>query len=460
MGIPRRRFIQKILKTMGWGGLGVFLDPSLRVLSDSIQLDEMAIASNSELSPISLANIDANIQKHRTATLEIQVLSQGQSISGQKVKVQHIRHLFKFGAAYHRDLSERPNESEIDRRDRTNFLQLFNAATVTFYWATYEPKHGEFQDRPLLQQINWLKKHNLSVRGHPLFWNHNPACLPSWLKEDRGSSSQIRELMDKTLEHMSANIFPYLENVDVFNELVNWEFYEHPLTKLIAAEGKVKVATEYLQKFKKLNPNVKAAINDFSTKPLYAQLLKDLLISGAPIDAIAQQSHMHRGNWDLELVGEILERLSQLGKPIIWSELSVLSGDIKPDLDYSKTYSDWKTNPQGEQRQSDYLERLYRLIYSHPLTEGIYLWDYGDRYAWLGAPVGILNLDGSPKPAFTALDTLINKTWRTNGEFTTDAEGKISISNTYAGEYTFNTLGKSFKGIHSCKQPLKITLKL
>ncbi len=453
MDIDRR----KLLKNMSLGGLGIFLD---LLIQSHLQPDKIAaIADDSKL--ISELGVNKNIQKYRTAPLKIQILTaQGLPLPNQKVKVEHICHLFKFGAAYHRDLSERADETEVDRSDRQNFLKLFNAATLTFYWATYEPKEGEFQDQALLSKINWLKQNNLKLRGHPLFWNHNPACYPTWLKDPDLSNTQIRNFMDKTLNHLSANIFPFLEEVDVFNELVYWEYYEHPFTKLMAEEGKVPVAAEYFQKFKKLNPQVKSAVNDFSTKPLYSDLLKDLLTAGAPIDAIAQQSHQHRGNWAFSFVWEILERLSQFGKPVIWSELSVLSGDAKSDIDYSQTYTDWKSNPEGEQRQADYLENLYRLIYSHPHTEGIYLWDYSDRNAWLGAPVGILNLDGSPKPAYARLDRLINQTWRTNGEFITNSEGKVMIPNAYEGEYLFTALGKTFKGIHSVKQPLKIILNL
>ncbi len=441
MSIDRR----KLLKFMGLGGFGILLD---RLLQPS-----MAIADDLELE-----TVEANIQKNRTAPLEIRVLNaQGQPLPEQKVKVEQ-QHLFKFGAAYHRDLSERANESEIDKRDRVNFLRLFNAATITFYWSTYEPQPGVYQDQALLEKIYWLKSKNLRLRGHPLFWNHNPACLPNWLKGQDLANAQIRNLMDKTLSHISSHILPYVEDVDVFNELVYWDIYEHPFTKLMAEEGKLTVATEYLQKFKQLNPQVRAVVNDFSTKPLYFDLLQDLLATGAPIDAIAQQAHMHRGNWSPKFVWEILERLSQLNQPLILSELSVLSGDLKPGLDYSQTYPDWQSHAKGEQKQADYLENFYRLVYSHPQTEGIYLWDYSDRSPWLGAPVGILNKDGSPKPAYERLDRLINQVWRTNGEFITNSQGSVTIPNAYEGKYTVSLDSRAFQGTHSRKQPLKITL--
>ena len=48
---------------------------------------------------------------------------------------------------------------------------------------------------------------------------------------------------------------------------------------------------------------------------------------------------------------------------------------------------------------------------AHPLVESITYWGLGDRDSWLGAPAGLLRADGSRKPSYHALESLIHGEW-------------------------------------------------
>ncbi len=400
--------------------------------------------------------IEQRIQRSRTANLELRLLDvTGKPITNQIVKIEHWRHLFNFGAAYHTNLSFKDNESASDRRHREYFLQLFNAATVTFYWRYYEPQENQYADAVLLEQITWLKQHGFYLRGHPLFWNHNPACLPLWLENRDLTSQEVQIYMDKVIQHMSEFIFTQLDEVDVFNELVTWDNYEHPFTDLFKVRGKIHVVKEYLTKFKNLNPKTRAVINDFISNSSYAEMLQEFQKAQIPFDSIGQQAHMFRGNWTIDRLINIVENLSSLGKPIVFTEVSVLSGSTKPDLDFSRSYTDWQSDRFHELIQADYLELLYRLVYSYSHISGIFLWSYSDRGAWLGAPTGILNKDGIPKPAFTRLNRLINQTWRTNVELKTDNNGYAFVANAYEGIYKIVIGNQTFVKKHTSSQPIK-----
>ncbi len=405
--------------------------------------------------------VQSAIERHRTATLELTITDpRDRPLINQKIKLEHTGHLFQFGCAYFQHLAPRPQETDYDQRLRQYFLQLCNAATVTFYWADYEPQRGQYQDQPLLEKIAWLKSHNFYVRGHPLFWNHNPACLPRWLDPHIGDR-QLLDLLEALLSHLSGQIFPQLDAVDVFNELTFWEIYDHPLTRLLRGDNKLKIVKDLFTKFKELNPRVQAFINDFVPTFAYFQLVRSLIAQGTPIDAIGQQSHMHRGYWsDQRLLG-IVERFRTLNRPLVFTEVSVLSADPRPNLDYSRTYTDWHSTPQGEHQQAEYLKHLYQLLYSQPQVAGIYLWGMGDRHAWLGAPTGILDYKAQPKPAYWALDELINRQWRTTGEYRTDSTGKLLIPKAYEGHYQLVVAGQTYPlGIHSPRQPLRQQVKL
>jgi endo-1,4-beta-xylanase len=405
--------------------------------------------------------VQSAIQRHRTARIELEITDPSdRPVAGQRMRLEHIGHLFQFGCAYFQHLAVRDQETTYDQRLRQYFLQLCNAATVTFYWADYEPQRGQYRDQPLLEKIAWLKSHNFYVRGHPLFWNHNPACFPSWL-DPQISDRQLLALLQALLNHLSAEIFPKINEVDVFNELTFWEIYDHPLTRLLKGEHKLTIVRDLFVQFKALNPQVRSAINDFVPTFAYFQLVRSLINLGTPIEAIGQQSHMHRGYWsNARLVG-ILDRFRTLSLPVTFTEVSVLSADPRPNLDFSRTYTDWHSTPQGEQKQAEYLKHFYQLLYSQPQVRGIYLWGMSDRHAWLGAPTGILDQNGAPKPAYLALNQLINHDWRTSGDYHTDALGRLAIPNAYEGHYQLVVNGQNYPlGKHTARQPLRQKVKL
>ncbi|MFM7576555.1 MAG: endo-1,4-beta-xylanase, partial [Microcystaceae cyanobacterium] len=122
----------------------------------------------------------------------------------------------------------------------------------------------------------------------------------------------------------------------------------------------------YVSQFKALNPQVKAVINDYVFGPKYFNLLKSLVDHGVPFDGIGQQSHQFWGNWSDRGLTNIIQRLSRLDKPITFTEVTTLAGPIRWELDFNRTYDDWFNTPDQEQRQANYLDFFYRLLYSYP----------------------------------------------------------------------------------------------
>ncbi len=408
-----------------------------------------------------LAETNARIRRTRTAPLEIEVTdAQGKPAANRVVQVEHVRHLFHFGAGFDARIMERPDETDVDRRHRDQFLKLFNCATVHLYWGGYERQEGQPEGARRADYARWLKTKGLVPRGHPVFWNQDNT-LPRWLRERNPAPAEMRKLMDERLREMSGSVLPELRDVDVFNELVHWErFTNNPLSRLLVEQGKVAVVTHYLRETRRLNPGVQLVVNDYDPTPAFDTLLRQLLDAGAPIDFIGQQSHMHGGPWSVKQTWECLERHARLQRPVLFTELSVLSGPVRRNLDYQGRQEGWETDPENERRQAEYLEQFYRLLYSHPNCLGVVIWNYSDRGAWLGAPVGLLRKDGSPKPSFERLDRLINREWRTQGQFTTDASGRITVPGAFEGHYRITTGDVEASGDHRAGQPLRLRLRL
>lgn len=406
-----------------------------------------------------LADTDARIQKTRTAPLHLTVLDATGKPGGKtEVNVEHLRHDFDFGAGFDPRLMERPEETDVDRRHREQFLRLFNYATVHLYWGGYEPQRGQPQSAVRLRYIQWIKDKGLTPRGHPVFWNQDNV-LPRWMMQDQPEPAAMRALMDERLREMSATVLPALADADIFNEVVHWErFTNNPMTRLMQAEGKVAMVAHYLKEARRLNPHLKLVVNDYDRSAAFTRFVAELIKTGAPVDIIGQQSHMHDGNWTVRQTWEVLERHTTLGRPVLFTELSVLSGPRRK-IDWRSRVPDWNTDPENEARQADYLEQFYRLLFSHSNCIGIVVWNYSDRGAWLGAPVGFLRPDGTPKPSYERLDRLINQQWRTRGTFTTDARGRLTLPAAFTGEYRLTVGNRSTNVWHTVAKPLQMTLR-
>jgi endo-1,4-beta-xylanase len=79
--------------------------------------------------------------------------------------------------------------------------------------------------------------------------------------------------------------------------------------------------------------------------------------------------------------------------------------------------------------------RHYRTLVSHPAVEAVTYWGLTDAGAWLGAPVGFVRADGTPKPSYDALRGLVKGEWWLGPTpMRTDASGRVQVRG-FAGAY-------------------------
>lgn len=205
-------------------------------------------------------------------------------------------------------------------------------------------------------------------------------------------------------------------------------------------------------------------INDFNLSDRYAGLIADCLDAGVSIDAIGLQTHQHQGYMGIEKLEEIIKRFAGFGLPLHFTENTLVSGHIMPahivDLnDYQ--IPEWPTTEEGEKRQAEEMEEMYRFLFAHPLVEAITGWDFTDG-AWLGAPSGVLRTDNSEKPSYRMLRDLIHREWHTSKRVRTDENG-LALLNGFRGTYTLTGektcgtfhLGREREGITVTCSPWK-----
>jgi GH35 family endo-1,4-beta-xylanase len=396
--------------------------------------------------------MNSEIRNNRMTSTTITVLNADKTPwANQEVTIEQTRHEFLFGTAAF-DLIPLTNgeytgeQKEQAERRAAKLTALFNAATLPFYWARFEPERGKPFTEETKRAAKWCREHGLVVKGHPLCWH---TLTADWLLSMR--NSEILQAQTARIKRDVSNFRGLIDMWDVINEAVImpvFDKYDNGLTRLCREMGRIKMIKAMFDAARAENPAAILLINDFDVSPAYDILVEGCLEAGIKIDVIGIQSHMHQGYWGVEKTLKVLDQFARFNLPIHFTETTLVSGQLMPpeivDLnDYQA--KEWPTTPEGEDRQTEETLQHYRTLFSHPLVEGITWWDLSDG-GWLNAPAGLLRKDGSSKPAYDELMKLINGEWWTfPTKLMTDSNGEIQFSG-FLGEYklTYGGTQKSF----------------
>ncbi len=388
--------------------------------------------------PLAPEAIQQRIRKHRTTEATVTVVGEdGKPLANTPVVIRQVRHQFLFGC---NAFGLNPADGAAAQRAyQERFAALFNYATLPFYWGAYEAQQGQPAVERLRRLANWCIAHRVTAKGHPLCWHEVP---PRWL-----AGKTPEEALKLQLDRIRRDVAAFEGTVDVWdvvNEAVvlpNYRRGVSPLPELCRKLGRVELLRQTFAAARAANLKAVLALNDYDTSAKYAGLVRDALAAKVPLDVVGIQSHMHHGYWGARRAWEVCERFARLGRPLHFTETTILGGPRKADLDYRKYYRDWAPTPEGEKRQAEQVREFYTVLFSHPAVQAITWWDFSDRGAWLGAPAGLVRRDMTPKPAYEALRKLIKEDWWTaEVRLTTDAAGQVRFRG-FLGDYTVAARG-------------------
>ena len=395
------------------------------------------------------------IEAYRKGNAKITVRSSdGKAISNISVKIEQISHAFRFGAnLFMLDELESPQKNELYKK---YFCEIFNMATLPFYWNTVEPERGKTRygkDSPRIYRrpaidlcIDFCEKNGIEPREHALAYEH---FFPDWLSEC--SVEEIKKEYERRCREISERYSNRIPTVEVTNEM-DWAegktaFYDSP----DFIEWCFKTAEKYFSKNKLvINERTGLSWEDkcrYTDK--YYSYIESAMLKGARIDAIGMQYHMFipkereseetKHYYSPENLYAHMDLYSTLGKPLQITEITVPS------------YS-WES--EDEEIQAQIIEYLYSIWFSHPAVEQIIYWNLIDGYAhvWENDPKkiqasqgnmtlgenyyhgGLLRFDLTPKPAYFKIKELLKKKWHTEQKLTTNADGHASFRGFY-GKY-------------------------
>ena len=400
---------------------------------------------------------------HRKARASLRILNpDGTPAANKAIEARQTSHRFLFGCGAFDAVAlplirDEAKKAFIEERLK-KWLRLFNYGTLPFYWGRYEPEEGgPTAEAATMAGARWLRARGVTLKGHPLCWH--TVCAP-WLMQYSNE-----EILRRQLERIRRDVGAFKGTIglwDVINEVVImpvFDKYDNAITRVCRDFGRMRLVKEVFAAAKEADPSATLLINDFNTSEAYVILLEGLLEAGVPIGAIGIQSHQHQGYWGLEKLNGVLERYAQFGLPIHFTENTLISGELMPghivDLNDWQVDS-WPTTPEGEERQAREAAEMYETLFAHPLVEAITTWDFHDD-CWLHAPAGLVRTDNSEKPAYWALDALINGQWKTRVTLTTDADGRAALHG-FMGAY--EVAGDAGKGAFELSEDGEIEVRL
>lgn len=356
-----------------------------------------------------LARAAEAIETNRKRDVVVRVTdAAGQPAAGVPIALELTRHAFLFGCNIY--MFDQYGIPERNEPYKERFRELFNYATVPFYWQSYEWERGkpnyEYTDRI----IAWCRENGIRMKGHPLLWQHE-AGIPRWSDGQPPEDVQKQRVTD-ILSRFKGGI--------EFWEVVNEPSHLPGLT----------IDAPY-QWARETDPDAYLIVNDYQVMadgcPAFFNLLRTAIDNGVPFDGIGIQAHEPRTmRFPLQQAWEILDRYATLGKELHITEFTpASSGD---PITGSHVTGVW-----DEAAQTDYAVKFYTVCFAHPAVRAITWWDLCDHGAWLQGG-GLLREDLTPKPAYDALKRLIHEEWTTRIEGETGENGEFRFRG-FCGDY-------------------------
>lgn len=391
--------------------------------------------------------IQEGIEKNRKGNFVVKT-------NAKKVKVTLKNHKFRFGCNLFM-LDEFPDDPNKNVIYRQKFKEVFNLATLPFYWDATEPEEGKtryeigspalYRRPPVDLCIKYCEENNIEPREHALCYDK---VFPDWLVDK--TVPEIKQYIVKRMQQISRRYADKIPTIEVTNEM----FWDKGKTPIYADPDFMVFCYEQAAKY---FPKNELCINEWSgdiwnKNPLpwnnYYLIIENLLLKGARVDAIGMQYHMFynkddyfkstRRVYNLRHLIQVMDNFARLKKPFQITEITIPA--------FTEESAD-------EQAQADIIEQLYSTWFSYPNVEQIIYWNLVDGYAAFTEPGnmtagenvyrgGLLRFDLSEKPAFQRIKHLVKDVWTTNEQLETKG-GAASFRGFY-GEYEVEADGKKY----------------
>ena len=375
--------------------------------------------------------IDRNIESYRKADAAV-VLPDVKA--GSQVVVEQTSSEFLFGSNIF--LFDQLGSDQKNQRYKDVFGQLFNQATIAFYWKRLEPQKGllrftadspyEYRRPATDPVVDFCQQKGIYMKGHAIIYGIRSWGHPTWMPEDRKVMEREFEAHVKTLAERYGN---RIQNWDVVNEC-----YDQANRGLMPDDYVYKTYRWAMRYFPQdVTFNTNECDMHWGPDKRYVEIARNLIDRGIKVDNCGVQMHIFNPQ-EAEKIAQgegqrltprrlwaTLECLRDIGRPIFISEVTVSAPD---------------DTERGRAVQSQLTRDFYRLWFSHPCVRGITWWNLVDGGAAPGEPSysGLFDKDMNPKPSYEVLNSLINHEWRTRLVMKAPKDGCVNFRG-FKGNY-------------------------
>ncbi|WP_461055098.1 endo-1,4-beta-xylanase [Spirosoma arcticum] len=350
------------------------------------------------------------IEKYRKGNLTVQVMDQnGKPVAGADVAVRLKKHDFAWGTA---TSSQRVLDTLDANSAKYRDVLLRNFNKVVLENEMKAKNWPRFNQAQTQKGVAWFRVHGIPVRGHVMVW-------PSWqhsphLTALKSDTAALRATILRQIGEQTAAMKGQFVEWDVVNE----PYAHDDFLELLGRP----VMIDWFRAARAGAPGVKLFLNDYtmfqgegpgSPSEKFYENAKYIKESGAPIDAIGEQGHIGGTPPGIDYVLSRLDRFSELGMPIQITEFDITSDD-----------DDFKAR---------YLHDFMTALYSHPATTGLIQWGFWAGQHWIPA-AALWDKNWTLRAHGKVYSDLIHKTWHTEANGRTDADGRYTIRG-FNGDY-------------------------
>lgn len=383
------------------------------------------------------------IEKIRKAELVVGVVDvEGNPVNDAEVKVEMLRHAFRFGNTVNAHLLGGTEKDfpytkkrkgvefvttwEEAKQYREVVQKYFNAVTFEselrpHMWERYSQKGSEKGGRNtrgyqtlMDSAIPWLQKHEIDIRGHYLSWG--AMDFTDIEKVYLGKPEAHRKWLYAHMADILKKTDGIVSEWDTINHIVAWG--KHTYEK---EYGGMEILAEIMAEARRLAPEATHAINEGKILPdgykrePYKRVIRFLNEKGQAPDTVGFMAHF--GLTSLTPPEELLEvydDFSKIAPRLQLSEFDVEAGD-------------------DEELQADYYRDVMLATFSHPSFNAIVQWGFWENAHWK-PHAALWRKDWTLKPAGEVFVDLVTNQWWTNETVKTNGSGLYKVRG-FLGDY-------------------------
>lgn len=362
----------------------------------------------------------ARIEEIRKQNLTLQFINRnGKPVKKAQVSLELKEHEFGFGT-FIGGLDSKDNmwwtEEQTDQY-LMKTREYFNKYTVPMYWASWS-KWGwpekQFEEKYKLP-LGWATRTGRSIRGHVTVWpsyNYMPFFKPL-----EATPNKIDEKIKEHLQFVFSHpmVHGRMNDWDIVNEV----YANHEIPDLFPQKNKVIV--EWYNTVKAADPFPNRYINDYGIlnqdtkhQQAYFDLIKELTESGAPIQGIGMQGHLH-GAIAPETLLKTLDKFAVFDLPIQITEYDFISDFPEDEVKYNR----------------DFLTAMF----SHPSVNAVMVWGFWKpaKQNWR-SDFYFFDDDFNEHPVAAMWKDMTQNVWYTSVTDQTNKKGSMS-ANAFKGKY-------------------------